>query len=252
MFDALRNQGFDIMVCNHAEAILGVDFPTETRELVAALAEIRLSAPELIGSGGGEASSTRRMRHRLDDAGWRKHNFRIETLVDGMPLGTGTSHEIDHVRRGAAGVLALEIEWNNKDPFFDRDLENFQRLHAQSVISAGIIVTRGRSLQSHLRAIIETYLRDEGVSEDDQLMALGMKQRTARQRQQVRQAMQAGEDYAAAFTRYFVADKFGMATTHWAKLEDRIRRGVGNPCPLLLIGLPVSVVTGYSAATLEL
>jgi len=33
------------------------------------------------------------------------------------------------------------------------------------------------------------------------------------------------------------------ATTHWRKLEDRIHRGVGNPCPLVLIGLPDSVVT---------
>ena len=23
-------------------------------------------------------------------------------------------------------LIALEIEWNNKDPFFDRDLENFK------------------------------------------------------------------------------------------------------------------------------
>jgi len=47
---------------------------------------------------------------------------------------------------------------------------------------------------------------------------------------------------AEAFARKFVADKFGAATTHWAKLEERISRGVGNPCPLLLIGLPESVL----------
>jgi Restriction endonuclease BglII len=35
------------------------------------------------------------------------------------------------------GVVALEIEWNNKDPFFDRDLENFKRLHAEGAISVG-------------------------------------------------------------------------------------------------------------------
>ena len=46
-----------------------------------------------------------------------------------------------------------------------------------------------------------------------------------------------------AFVSVFVADKFGEATTHWTKLEDRIDRGVGNPCPLLLIGLPEGIVT---------
>ena len=40
----------------------------------------------------------------------------------------------------------------------------------------------------------------------------------------------------------FVSDKFGEATTHWRKLEDRVNRGVGNPCPLLLIGIPINVV----------
>src|SRR5262249_14440838 len=35
-----------------------------------------------------------------------------------------------------AGTIALEIEWNNKDPFFDRDLENFKRLHSDGAISS--------------------------------------------------------------------------------------------------------------------
>jgi len=39
-----------------------------------------------------------------------------------------------------------------------------------------------------------------------------------------------------------VSNKFGQATTHWEKLIHRVERGVGNPCPLLLIGLPASIV----------
>jgi hypothetical protein len=49
--------------------------------------------------------------------------------------------------------------------------------------------------------------------------------------------------FREAFTDKFVADKFGEATTHWRKLEDRVHRGVGNPCPLVLIGLPDAIVT---------
>ena len=49
--------------------------------------------------------------------------------------------------------------------------------------------------------------------------------------------------FREAFTNRFVADKFGEATTHWRKLEDRVRRGVGNPCPLVLIGIPDTIVT---------
>jgi len=252
VFDALSRAGFDIMARNHAAAILSADFADEAAELLEALLQVSIPAEELIASGGGEAPSTQRLRRILSDAGWRKHNFRIETTVDGRPQGDGTSHEIDHIRRGAAGAVALEIEWNNKDPFFDRDLENFQRLHAQSIISVGVIITRGAALQAALTDVIEAYLTARGVEDEAPLVALGMKERTARQRQAVIRAIAGGESFARAFARVFVADKFGMATTHWSKLSDRVRRGVGNPCPLLLIGLPATAVTPYSAATPEL
>ena len=50
------------------------------------------------------------------------------------------------------------------------------------------------------------------------------------------------EEIAADWARKFVADKFGAATTHWAKLQSRIERGVGSPCPLLLVGVPATEV----------
>lgn len=43
--------------------------------------------------------------------------------------------------------IALEIEWNNKDPFFDRDLNNFRLLFDLRVVSGGIIITRCDDLQ---------------------------------------------------------------------------------------------------------
>lgn len=66
---------------------------------------------------------------------------------------------------------------------------------------------------------------------------------TARQRAAIEKRLARQVPFVDAFTDQFVADKFGEATTHWRKLQDRIQRGVGNPCPLLLIGLPESIVT---------
>jgi hypothetical protein len=43
--------------------------------------------------------------------------------------------------------VAVEIEWNNKDPFFDRDLNNFRLLFDLRVVSVGVIITRGDALQ---------------------------------------------------------------------------------------------------------
>ena len=43
--------------------------------------------------------------------------------------------------------VALEIEWNNKDPFYDRDLNNFRLLFDLRAISVGVIITRCDDLQ---------------------------------------------------------------------------------------------------------
>lgn len=242
MFDQLRARGFDIAIRNHAGAILSVDFPDQVKELEDALLDVSIPVEELIGSGGGEAQSTQRLRRRLYEAGWPKHNFSFQLIVDGVET-VAQSHEIDHVRRAEAGAIALEIEWNNKDPFFDRDLENFQRLHAQSAISIGVMITRGSSMQSNMIGLVERCLQKHGVSGEPEMIDLfKMKDRTRRQRESVQRLIDQQVPYAHAFARHFVHDKFGQATTHWSKLEERINRGVGNPCPLLLIGLPSSVI----------
>lgn len=251
MLDALREQGFDIATRNHAEAILAQDFTAELAQLVEALSDFRIALPELIGGGGGESGQTQRLRHALNDLRWRKHKFQVQTIVDGIPRD-GITHEVDHVRFGAAGTLALEIEWNNKDPFFDRDLENFQRLHALSAISVGMVVTRGASLQDALLARVTGWLQAQALNSEDDLERLGITERTRAQRDNVARQVARGVPFAEAFSKNFVGSKFGPSTTHWQKLEDRVARGVGNPCPLLLIGLPdtclTDIVTPDSAA----
>jgi hypothetical protein len=242
MLEELREAGFDILVRNHAGAILTHDFPDELAVLGGVLAGFRISMAELIGGGGGESGQTQRLRRALFAAGWSKHNFAVQTIVDGI-LREAVSHEVDHVRSTRAGTLALEIEWNNKDPFFDRDLETFQRLHAQSAISLGVIVTRGRSMQDSFLARITHWMQANALTAEDDLDRLGIGDRTRRQKEAVAAAVSRGTPFHEAFARAFVADKFGPASTHWAKLEDRVTRGVGNPCPLLLVGLPASLLS---------
>jgi hypothetical protein len=239
---ALQEAGFDVETRNHAAAVLNHDFPEALGEIAAALTALRIPPEELVRGGGGEAQSTQRLRRALAEAGWPKHNFVVRKYVDAVER-EAVSHEIDHVRRTREGVVALEIEWNNKDPFFDRDLENFQRLHAEGAISVGVIVTRGASLQEAMLDYVRGCAEALGATGWDGLAAFDLSP-TPRQRRKVEERMQAGGlGFADAWARVFVADKFGPATTHWAKLVERVRRGVGAPCPLLLLGLPASVVS---------
>ena len=193
----------------------------------------------MIRSGGGESPITQRLRRTLSNLSWAKTKIFIEKIIDGTRTAAIT-HEIDHVRESDNGRIAFEIEWNNKDPFFDRDLENFQRLHSEGAISVGVIVTRGRSLQDDLQQIVKSCADRFGVHGFEDLQTLFNLRPTARQRRSVQDG---GTNFVTDWSRMFVQDKFGRATTHWDKLMERIDRGVGNPCPLLLIGIPSSKVT---------
>ena len=141
--------------------------------------------------------------------------------------------------------IALEIEWNSKDPFYDRDLENFRRLHADGAISVGIIVTRGKSMHDNMRTMVRQFLDERQIQNLKDIEQWGYSP-TAKQRDAITRRIMRKKNpltFREALTDKFVSDKFGEATTQWRKPEDRVRRGVGNPCPLVLIGLPDSIVT---------
>lgn len=222
-----------------------MDFPHAAAELAQALSNTTIPIEEIIAGGGGESKGTQRLRRALAALGWSKTHFLVEKRINGVP-SEAQSHEVDHVREfEGTGRIALEIEWNNKDPFYDRDLENFKRLHADGAISIGLIVTRGKSLHENMRGLVRRFLDERQIQNLDGLREWGYEP-TSRQRKAINARMTRVRNpmtFREAFTDKFVSDKFGEATTHWRKLDDRLRRGVGNPCPLILIGLPDSIVT---------
>jgi len=252
LLDRINKRGFEIRFISHSAAILEKDFPEALAELESCLINLEIPITEIIGSGGGEAKGTQRLRRSLAALNWNKTSFEIKKTINGVERES-ISHEVDHVRSFPAGTVVLEIEWNNKDPFFDRDLENFKRLHAEGAISVGIIVTRGSSLQDEMRSVVHRFTQERNVQSFDDLKTLGLNP-TRRQISEVNKRVNRPRNpqpFAEAWTEHFVSDKFGAATTHWRKLMDRVDRGVGNPCPLLLIGLPASIVTFDPHAKIE-
>ncbi len=245
MMESLVSKGFQVEFHSHARAILGVDFPQAIAELENVLGTTTIPIEEIIAGGGGEAKGTQRLRRALAAMGWCKSTFVVEKTINGVRRES-QSHEVDHVRTFDNGnSIALEIEWNNKDPFYDRDLENFKRLHADGAISVGIIVTRGKSLHENLRRLVRRFVEERQIQSFEDLKEWGYEPTTKQRRAITNRTTRKRNpvSFQTAFIEKFVSDKFGEATTHWRKLEDRVRRGVGNPCPLVLIGLPETIVT---------
>jgi len=258
MLDLLTAKGFEVMALHHAEAIIRHDMAEAAGDLERVLDALVIPVTELVGGGGGETQGTQRLRRALSERGWSKRNVTVRKYVkwgDDQPeqAVASLSHEIDHVKVfGPDPVFALEIEWNNKDPFFDRDLETFKRLHAEGAISVGGIVTRGTSLQANARTLLRRFADEQGIDAIEALDAFGYNP-TRRQRAMIAERARRSGDFRQAWVDVFCSDKFGEATTHWRKLQDRVLRGVGNPCPLVLIGIPdcvVSFAAPYPAAEL--
>ena len=97
--------------------------------------------------------------------------------LDGTTLRSSRthSHEIDMFGKGTLTEplpgIAVEMEWNNKDPFYDRDLINFQALHREGAIAIGVIVTRGPALQSLIGPTILS--KDKGLKYGRKFHPLG-------------------------------------------------------------------------------
>ena len=101
------------------------------------LREFRLYKSEILVGGGNRSLISRRIDEALYKKGWKEKGFNTSIRVDETDYPSPT-HAIDCVK----GAVALEMEWNNKDPFFDRDLNNFRLLFDLRAIQVGIIVTR--------------------------------------------------------------------------------------------------------------
>jgi hypothetical protein len=242
LFEALRQSGFQIDFTSHAEAILRHDFPEVEGELSEALLSVSIPVSELIESGGGEAKVTQRLRRALSGAGWLKRNVTVKKIINGVEKESVT-HEVDHIRDYGPFAIALEIEWNNKDPFFDRDLETFKRLHSEGAFSVGVIVTRGETFQQEIRSIVQEFALERGVqSFPDFPPELDYRPSSRFIAAVDRRVAATGRPFPEVWAEGFCSDKYGQATTHWKKLETRIARGVGNPCPLLMIGIPKMVI----------
>ena len=133
---------YEIHEWKHACAILKHDFADEWNDVMSVLTEFRLKKSWIINPGGRKSKVSEFIDRFLYERGWMEKEFQTQVVVDGTTTDTPT-HKIDCFRNR----VALEIEWNNKDPFYDRDLNNFRLLFDLRAVSVGIIITRCDDLQ---------------------------------------------------------------------------------------------------------
>ena len=127
---------------DHACAILASDFPSEFTDIVDCLQAFTLKKIAILTPGGGRSPIPIAIDGFLVGRGWKEESFDIKIEVDGeiIPIPT---HSIDNFKNR----VGVEVEWNNKTEFYDRDLNNFRLLKELRVLSVGVIITRQSELQ---------------------------------------------------------------------------------------------------------
>jgi Restriction endonuclease BglII len=134
---------YEVHEWRNAVGVLTTACPQEWAEILVALQSFKLLRSEVLAAGGNRSSIVERLERPLKELDWVEKHFATAIVVDGVETASPT-HSVDCFK----GRVALEVEWNNKDPFYDRDLNNFRLLFDLQVIDVGIIITRCSELQA--------------------------------------------------------------------------------------------------------
>ncbi len=133
---------YEIYEWKHAVAILKYDFPEEWNDIISVLRRFRLLSSSILRPGGRKSPIAVNVNGMFQSLGWSEKKFDVSVVVDDVPHESPT-HNVDYFKNR----IAIEMEWNNKDPFYDRDLNNFRLLHQLDVVSVGVFITRSDELQ---------------------------------------------------------------------------------------------------------
>jgi hypothetical protein len=133
---------FEVHEWRNGLAILAAAHPQEWSDILAVLRGFTLSRSNVLQPGGSKGLISSKLDSHFIKLGWIEKKFDTKIVVD-TSEHIAPTHKVDCYKNR----VALEVEWNNKDPFFDRDLNNFRLLFDLRAIDAGVIITRCTELQ---------------------------------------------------------------------------------------------------------
>lgn len=137
------SERFEVHEWRHGLAILSAAHPQEWSDILNVLRGFKLFRSDILKPGGRKSTIADRLDGHFFQLGWKEKGFDTKIVVDETEFAAPT-HKVDCYKNR----VALEVEWNNKDPFYDRDLNNFRLLFELRAIDLGVIVTRCSELQT--------------------------------------------------------------------------------------------------------
>ena len=161
----------------HGLLIAARAFPEALTDISDALDAFCVRRTEVDEGGGNKTEIANRLDDFFDARGWeearvefrrkmrivrRRRERRRRSVEEHTEEREGTvqSHYIDCLKEG----VAVDVEWNNKNTFFARDLAVFRAFHDLSLIAVGVLITRGPQLQDLLAGLSPDHRRKYGAT----------------------------------------------------------------------------------------
>jgi hypothetical protein len=107
------------------------------------------SIPRLLieKEGGSKSPITKSIENEFLLMGWREKPYPYD-----FAFGDNTEKQYEKIDFFKIGV-AVKIEWNNKDAFFDRDISTFKIFHEKDEMQVGVFITRASEMTTSLQTI---------------------------------------------------------------------------------------------------
>jgi hypothetical protein len=155
-FPRFIQKNYELHEWRHASAVLRTDFQEEWDDIVAVLTKFRICKSHIIVGGGGKSKVSASIDRAFTSRGWQERKFQTQICVDENIIDSPT-HKVDWFKNG----VGVEIEWNNKTEFYDRDLNNFRLLFELRALNVGVIITRCDELQEKARGGAVVSMKDD-------------------------------------------------------------------------------------------
>ena len=158
-------ENYEIHEWRNASAIMRREFPEEWNDIMEVLSGFRLYKSHISVGGGNKSKVSSLIDSGFTAKGWKETKFDTTIKVEQFTVKQrgrnqilipvtqfelrSPTHQVDEYKN----KIAVEMEWNNKDPFYDRDLNNFRLLFDLRVIQVGVIITRTDELQAIFKSL---------------------------------------------------------------------------------------------------
>lgn len=231
---------YEVLETRNAATILKATDLAAFTEVLQTLDRFSLTAAHLLLAGGNEGLVAKQLNAAMRKRGWRE--ARVDTSVQHTLVkfrAPGTNETAETTWRPPAqswegykadwvkGRVAGDCEWNAKDGNLDRNFASYRSLYEAGFIDGAVLVTRTMFDLRELEATLISELMQVGAEQAAAVTGYPLKGFKA-SIERINKARAEGKKELRLGT---------TTSTNTTKIIERLKRGDGGGCPILVLGI---------------